>query len=131
MNILILGSGAREKIIYEKLLNNHIVFILNTFDFHSIADFCKKKSINLVIPSTEDYLYQGIKDFLLCRLPILIFGPNKYQAQIEGSKHFSKQLMQSLNIPTSSFIFRNSTTDNPELTTFHDLTIFDELPVLK
>ena len=130
MNILILGSGAREKVIQEKLISNHNVFMLNTFDFDYIIDFCKDKFIDLVIPSTEDYLCQGIKDFILCRLPILVFGPNEYQAQIEGSKYFSKQLMQNLDIPTPSFIYRSAKT-YLDHNVYYDPSIFDELPVLK
>ena len=36
---------------------------------------------------------------------IKVFGPTKNQAQIEGSKHFSKNLMKDLHIPTSKYQF--------------------------
>jgi phosphoribosylamine--glycine ligase/phosphoribosylaminoimidazole synthetase len=130
MNILILGNGAREKVIKEKLLNNHIVFILDTLNFDYIEEFCREKDIDLVIPGTEDYLCGGIKDYLLCRLQILVFGPNQYQAQIEGSKYFSKQLMQNLDIPTAPFIFRGSKSEQYSQI-YQDPSIFDNLPVLK
>ena len=33
MNILILGSGAREKVIAEKLHTNYTIYILDTLKF--------------------------------------------------------------------------------------------------
>ena len=38
----------------------------------------------------------------------MVFGPNKYQSQIEGSKHYSKKLMEELDIPTSNFVYLDS-----------------------
>ena len=54
MKILILGSGAREKVIYEKLGTKHEISILNVPNFLDIRDFCIKRNIELVIPSTEE-----------------------------------------------------------------------------
>ena len=60
----------------------------------------------MVIPSSEVYLCKGIRDYLEKEInDIMVFGPNKYQSQIEGSKHYSKKLMKELNIPTSDFIY--------------------------
>lgn len=64
MNILILGSGAREKVIAEKLHANYTVHILDTLNFSDIENFCIENKINLVIPSTEDYLCNGIVNYL-------------------------------------------------------------------
>ena len=109
MNILILGNGAREKVIAEKLNNNNNVLIYASENFEKIRDICIQKNIELVIPSTEVYLCNGIVDYLQNEIDnIQVFGPNKYQAQIEGSKHFSKKIMQELNIPTSIYTFLNN-----------------------
>ena len=106
-NILILGDGAREQTIAEKLKkeNTHIFFYSKN-NFNEIKDLCEKQNINLVIPSSETYLCNGITDYLQKHIPnIKIFGPNKYQAKIEGSKHFSKLVMRKLKIPTANFIY--------------------------
>ena len=139
MKILILGNGAREQVIYEKLhlsINsssiNHTVYLFNELDFAKIINLCIEKNIDLVIPSTEDFLCQGIVDHLNNTLPnIKVFGPTKYQSHIEGSKQFSKSLMHSLNIPTTTYIYcstmkslyHNNQNSNPYM--------FNYLPVLK
>ena len=111
INILILGQGAREKVIYEILINESTknnVYMLDTNFFDDIKNYCIENNIELVIPSTETYLCNGIVDYLTAKLlTIQIFGPNKFQAQLEGSKKFSKCLMQNLNIPTAEFKYFN------------------------
>ena len=111
-NILILGNGAREQAIKDILYqnNNHINCECSIKEeFSDIKQICITENIELVIPSTEVYLCEGITDFLQSEIEsINVFGPTKEQAQIEGSKHFSKNLMEELNIPTSDFIFFNN-----------------------
>ena len=66
--VLILGKGAREKVIKEKLLetkqhSNILIYLLDIPEknnYFLIVEFCKKKKIDLVIPSTEIYLCNGI-----------------------------------------------------------------------
>ena len=102
-NVLILGGGARERVIAEKINSNHTI-ITEITDFTQIIDMCKKEKINLVIPSSETYLCQGITDYIIKEYgENMVFGPNKYSAQIEGSKHFSKEIMTQLNIPTAPY----------------------------
>ena len=64
MKILILGNGAREKVIAEKLNNNNDVLIYNNERAEKIKNICIEKKIDLVIPSTEVYLCNGIVDYL-------------------------------------------------------------------
>ena len=112
MNILILGNGAREETIKDVLYKNNKNIICecsNVESFEKIKDICVERKIDLVIPSTEVYLCKGIRDYLQKEVKdIMVFGPNKYQSQIEGSKHFSKKLMRELEIPTSNFVFFNN-----------------------
>ena len=106
-NILILGDGGREKIIKEKLYrdNKHIYCVCSSFkNFENIKQFCITENIELVIPSSEVYLCNGIVDYLRKEINnIQVFGPTKEQAKIEGSKYFSKNLMKELDIPTAKF----------------------------
>lgn len=116
MNILVLGSGAREHVIVEKLLtsfkckNIYIspgnsmckaidVYLPNKFD---ILNFSKDKDIYMVIVGPEKYLVEGISDFLNSH-NIRCFGPSMAASQIEGSKKFSKLFMNENNIPTAKF----------------------------
>ena len=110
-NILILGNGSREKAIAEFLAPNNVEF--NTSSLNMVLEQIKKSSkphINMVIPSSEEFLCGGIVDILQeyaneNAKSLLVFGPNKQQSQIEGSKHFAKQLMDKLGIPTAPWRF--------------------------
>ena len=113
-NILMLGSGAREEVIKEKLQNN-LIFSLDTNNFEEIKNFCIEKNIDLVIPSNETFLCNGIVNYLQNELKentkLQVFGPTREQALIEGSKKYSKNIMTKLNIPTANYTFYNSKTE--------------------
>ena len=47
VNILILGNGAREKIIAEKLYPNKY-FLYNSTDFNDILAFCNNNNIKMI-----------------------------------------------------------------------------------
>jgi len=123
-NILLLGTGGRECAIAWKLSQSPLckeLFIgpgnpgtskygtnvpLNIADFEAIKMFCMEKNIDILFPGSEDPLVAGIYDFFknddeLKR--IIIVGPSKNGAQLEGSKAFSKQFMQRHNIPTADY----------------------------
>ena len=96
VNILILDNGAREQVIMDILYqkSKHIDCECSIKEeFTDIREICITENIELVIPSTEVYLCGGITDFLQSEIKnITVFGPTKEQAQIEGSKYFSKKL---------------------------------------
>ena len=113
MNILVLGSGAREHSICwavkksktcDKLFcspgNAGIQKIaeckfLDLKKKIKILNFCEKKSIDLVIIGPEEYLADGVSDYLQNK-GIKTFGPVKKAAKLETSKSFAK-----------SFLFKN------------------------
>jgi phosphoribosylamine---glycine ligase len=122
MNILIIGSGGREhafawKIRQSKLCKQLYVapgnagtadmasnIALDVTDFKGIADFCLQKEINLVLVGPEAPLVKGIRDYFEKESSlknILIVGPGKAGAMLEGSKDFSKQFMLKHGIPTA------------------------------
>jgi len=109
MKILILGNGAREETINDILYKNNKNIkceCSNKEKFETIKDIIYDGGINMVIPSTEVYLCKGIKDYLEKEIEnIKVFGPTKEQAKIEGSKYYSKKIMNELNIPTSKYTF--------------------------
>ncbi len=120
MRILLIGSGGREHALAWKVLqsarleklyiapgNGGTIDIAQNIDLdinnHQIVrDFCLEKNIDLVIVGSEVPLVAGIKDDL-ATANILVFGPSKAAAQLEGSKYFTKQLCDEMNIPTAKY----------------------------
>ena len=118
MNVLVLGSGAREHALAWKLRQSRRLtdlFVapgnagtaavatnlpLAIMDFDGIARACAEHRIELVVVGPEDPLAGGIVDFLLER-GIAAYGPSKAAAQIEASKSFAKALMRGAGIPTA------------------------------
>lgn len=93
MKLIILGNGARENIIAEKLANHEVLKVDN-------LDMIKKiENIDMIIASMEKDLVSGELE----KLNIPFFGPSKNAAKIEGSKIFSKNFMLENNIKTSNF----------------------------
>jgi len=124
MNILLLGSGGREHALAWKISkSNHcsqlfiapgnagtalhgtnLSFTVN--DFHLIEKACVEQSIDMLIVGPEEPLVNGIVDVLRTNeglKDLLIIGPSKNAAQLEGSKAFAKSFMQRHNIPTASY----------------------------
>ena len=72
-------------------------------DFEGLGRFCKEKNIGLVVVGPEAPLVQGIRDYFEADpslRTILMVGPGKSGARLEGSKDFSKQFMVGNGIPT-------------------------------
>ena len=124
MNILILGSGGRECTFAWKLAqspNCGSLFIapgnagtleygtnleVNPNDFDQVKKAVLDHDIQMVIVGPEDPLVLGVHDFFindndLKGIPVI--GPQKYAAQLEGSKEFAKEFMYRHNIPTAKY----------------------------
>ena len=118
MRIFILGSGGREAAVYRQLKECAQVTSLTFFpgnamvskkeqgpypisaDFEDLKAFFIKESIDMLFVGPEQPLVDGIVDFFAAHIPRLrVFGPNKSSALLEGSKVFSAQVMDELNIP--------------------------------
>lgn len=111
--VLVLGSGGREHAIaYKFHQEKHEVFMLGNnvgveqfgtcvdLKEDEISKFCLENQINLVFVGPEVYLVNGIVDKLQ-KDGIKVFGPSKLAAQLEGSKVFSKMMMEKYQIPTA------------------------------
>jgi len=122
MNILIIGNGGREHALTWKISQSPLcdkLFVapgnpgteniaqnveIATDDFHALGQLCQAENIALMIVGPEAPLVKGIRDYFESdpRLKdVLIVGPGKEGAQLEGSKAFSKQFMLRNNIPTA------------------------------
>lgn len=124
MNILIIGGGGREHTIAWKLLQSpncgklfvapgnagtHEIAVnldLGVNDFDGIKEAVLNHEIQMVIVGPEDPLVQGIHDFFLedeQLKNIIVVGPQKAAATLEGSKEFAKEFMKAHNIPTAKY----------------------------
>jgi phosphoribosylamine---glycine ligase len=123
MNILLLGSGGREHALAWKLSQSNLCSKLYiapgnagtaqfgtnlpfaVTDFEAIKKCCAHEFIDMVIVGPEEPLVKGIVDYLVkeSTLDLLIIGPSKEAAQLEGSKAFAKAFMQRHNIPTAAY----------------------------
>ena len=116
MNFLVIGSGAREHIIAEKLdvvganvfsvltnMNPGLLNISKKYFFaknyklsmESIVAFASTNFIDCVVIGPEDPLALGLSD-LLWKKGIPVVGPLKKLAQIETSKGFTRDLLNKL-----------------------------------
>ena len=125
MKVLLLGSGGREHALAWKMVQSpkleklyvapgnagtaeiaeNVAITVN--DFQAIADFIAENGIRMLVVGPEDPLVGGIRDFLQAdgRLGgLLIVGPGKEGALLEGSKDFAKQFMQRYHIPTAGYM---------------------------
>lgn len=125
MKVLLLGSGGREHALAWKMVQSpkleklyvapgnagtaeiaeNVAIAVN--DFQTIADFIAENGIRMLVVGPEDPLVGGIRDFLQAdgRLGgLLIVGPGKEGALLEGSKDFAKQFMQRYHIPTAGYM---------------------------
>jgi len=124
MNVLILGSGGREhafawKISQSPLLSQLYVapgnagtkavsenVEIDILNFPELKSFVLSKNISLVLVGPEIPLVEGIVDYFKSDRDlknIMIIGPSKLGAQLEGSKDFSKHFMLKYNIPTARY----------------------------
>ena len=120
MNLLVVGGGGREHAIIQRLKKNPSVTKISALpgnggiaadaecvgiaatDICGIVNFAKTHDIGFAVVAPDDPLVLGCADELE-QLGIPVFGPRKNAAIIEGSKVFSKRLMQKYNIPTAAY----------------------------
>ena len=122
MNILVLGSGGREhafawKIKQSNRCDNLYVapgnagtaeiatnLSIDPKNFQEVKETVIDHQIDLLLVGPEEPLVLGITDFFLAETAckdLLVVGPEKAGALLEGSKDFSKSFMQRHNVPTA------------------------------
>ena len=120
MKVLVVGGGGREhalcwKIAQSPLVNEVICapgnpgiaqvarcVDIKANDVAGLVTFAKREDVKLVIVGPEDPLCAGIADSLR-EAGIDVFGPGKSGARLEGSKIFSKEILERHRIPTGMF----------------------------
>lgn len=129
MKILLLGSGGRESALAWKIKQSPLtdsLFIapgnggtdsygtnvaIKPTDFEAIDKFVTDNAIDMIVVGNEDPLVAGIYDYFESK-PVLVVGPSKAGAALEGSKDFAKDFMSRHNIPTARY--RSFTADTIE-----------------
>lgn len=124
MQILILGSGGREHTLAWKiaqsprcsrlfiapgnagtsLLGENAALALD--DFEAIGQFVLRHHIDMVVVGPEEPLVRGIADHFASQpglSHVLMVGPPKAGAALEGSKAFAKEFLVRHGIPTARY----------------------------
>lgn len=120
MKILVIGSGGREHALCWKLKQSSLtseIFCapgnggtreiaknvdISANDIDSLLEFALKEKIDLTIVGPEEPLTLGIVD-IFKEKGLKVFGPDKKASRLEGSKEFSKKIMEKYNIPTAKY----------------------------
>jgi len=122
LKVLLIGGGGREHAIANSLLlspnlgelkvfpgnagiPNHLILTnvqISIEDKELFLKYLRSSNTDLVVVGPEDPLVKGLADW--CEeVGVPCFGPSAYCAQIEGSKHFAKEMMQKAKVPTASY----------------------------
>jgi len=124
MKVLILGSGGREHALSWKISESPLLtklyvapgnagtamhgenVPLSISDFDVVGRFALEKKIDMIIVGPEEPLVRGFHDYIL-KDPnlrhIMVVGPRRNAALLEGSKDYAKKFMKRHAIPTADF----------------------------
>jgi phosphoribosylamine--glycine ligase len=120
MKLMVIGSGGREHTLIRSLRKNPQVECIYALpgnagmepdavcvpigakDIPAQVSFAREQGVDYAVVAPDDPLVLGAVDALE-EAGIPCFGPRKNAAIIEGSKVFSKWLMQKYGIPTAGY----------------------------
>ncbi len=124
MKILLIGGGGREHALAWKIRQSphcETLFVapgnpgidelatrleLDVMNFLQVADACRMFAIDMVVVGPEAPLVAGISDYLRAQPglgALIVIGPSREAAQLEGSKAYAKAFMQRHGVPTASY----------------------------
>ncbi len=119
MDVMIIGSGGREHALLKACLAsplaNRVIaapgnagmaaeaecFPLSVEDVKGAVALATQEKVDLVIIGPEVPLSLGMADAIRAA-GILVYGPDKEEAQLEGSKAFCKRFLERYEIPTAA-----------------------------
>ena len=123
--VLLIGSGGREHAFAWRLAKSTLVHkvlcvpgnggtaqcgskvenapcTLSATDYPALVDYAKLQAVNLVVPSSERPLVEGVERYFR-EAGIRFFSPTFEAARLEGSKCFAKDFMARHRIPTADY----------------------------
>jgi phosphoribosylamine--glycine ligase len=119
MRVMVIGSGGREfsigRVLQQESEVTELFFApgngatpmlgtnVDIKDYEALAQFAVDNSIDLTIVGPEGPLSEGVVDVFKAK-GLVIFGPSKAAAQLEGSKVYMKNFLAKYNIPTARYI---------------------------
>jgi phosphoribosylamine--glycine ligase len=124
MNVLILGSGGREHALAWKITQSPLLTKLyiapgnagtlhhgenvsvDSNNYEELKAFVLQKGIEMVVVGPEAPLVDGIHDYFKADdelSEVMVIGPLKDAAMLEGSKDFAKEFMMKHSIPTAAY----------------------------
>jgi len=125
MKVLLVGSGGREHALAWKIAQSPLLTKLYAApgnagiselaecvsiaadNIRGLLQFALREKIDLTVVGPEVPLVDGIGD-VFRENGLLLFGPSKETALLEGSKAFSKEIMTKYGVPTAAYeIFTN------------------------
>ena len=120
MNVLLIGSGAREHALAWKLSQSPLVTDLTCApgnagisevaniveiaadDILSLLGLIQRENYDFVVVGPEQPLALGLVDELQAA-GVKVFGPTQAAAQLESSKSFTKEFCKRYKIPTADY----------------------------
>ena len=120
MKILIIGSGGREHAIAWKFAQNSKVekiYVapgnagtelmercenIDLSNIEEMVEFASKNKVELTMVGSEELLVEGIVDKFEEK-GLIVFGPDKKSAILEGSKAYSKDFMKKYGVKTAAY----------------------------
>ena len=120
MRVLVVGNGGREHALAWKinqsplvervystrpnagLLNCTEALDISPTDVEALVQATKDNDIAMVVVGPEAPLVAGLAD-ALSEAQIPVVGPSAAAAHLEGSKAYSKALMEEIGVPTAQF----------------------------
>ncbi len=120
IKVLVVGGGGREHALVWKIAQSPLVSKIYAApgnpgiarhaervpiaadDVPKLVEFAASKRIDLTVVGPEAPLVAGLADDLAAR-GLLVCGPDRAAAQLEGSKVFTKNILARYGIPTAAF----------------------------